>query len=143
MAQVKQGDNVKIHYTGTLEDGTVFDSSVIRGEPIEFTVGDGRLLPDFETGVIGMSPGESKNVAISHEHAYGPYRDEMVIALPRNQVPENLNVEVGLQLQLTLESSQPIVVNVTDISESTVTLDANHPLAGQDLSFELQLLEIM
>jgi peptidylprolyl isomerase len=143
MAQVKQGDNVKIHYTGKLEDGTVFDSSVTRGEPIEFTVGDGRLLPDFETGVIGMSPGESKHVAISHEHAYGPYRDEMVIALPRNQIPENLNVEVGLQLQLTLESGQPIIVNVTDISESTVTLDANHPLAGQNLNFELQLLEIM
>jgi peptidylprolyl isomerase len=116
---------------------------VARGEPIEFAVGDGRLLPDFETGVIGMSPGESKNIAISHKQAYGPYRDDMVIALPRNQVPENLHVAVGQQLQLTLESGKPLVVNVTDISESIVTLDANHRLAGQDLSFELQLLEII
>jgi peptidylprolyl isomerase len=143
MAQVQEGDNVKLHYTGKLENGTVFDSSLTRGEPIEFVVGEGRLLADFETGVLGMAPGETKTLSIQHDKAYGPYRDEMVLTLPHHQLPEELNAETGQQLQLTLENDQAILVNVTDISDSAVTLDANHPLAGQDLTFDLELLEIL
>jgi len=143
MAQVQQGDTVKVHYTGKLVDGTVFDSSVTRGEPMEFTVGEGQLLADFETGVVGMAPGENKTVGIAHDKAYGPRRDEMVLTLPRHQIPGELDVAVGQQLQLTLENGQPIVVNVTEISDSDVTLDANHPLAGQDLTFDLELMEIL
>ena len=142
MAQVTQGDTVRVHYTGKLEDGTIFDSSINR-EPLEFTIGEGRLLPDFETGVMGMNPGDSKTINISCEKAYGPYRDEMLISLKREQIPENLDVEVNQPLQLVREDGQQIMVTVAEISESTVTLDANHPLAGQDLNFELQLVEIV
>jgi peptidylprolyl isomerase len=143
MSHVKQGDIVKIHYTGKLDDGTVFDSSVARGEPIEFTVGEGRLLPDFETGVVGMTPGDSKTIGISHENAYGAYRDDMVVMLERDQIPDDLDIEAGQQLQLVREGGQPIVVNVKAVAETTVTLDANHPLAGEDLTFDLQLMEIL
>jgi len=143
MSQVKQGDTVKIHYTGRLEDGTVFDSSVTRDEPIEFKVGDGRLLPEFETGVIGMTSGDTKTISISHENAYGAYRDDMVITVERDQIPDNLELETGQQLQLVREGGQPIAVSVKAIAEATVTLDANHPLAGEDLIFDLQLMEIL
>jgi peptidylprolyl isomerase len=143
MSQAKQGDTVRIHYTGKFDDGTVFDSSVTRGEPIEFTVGEGRLLPDFETGVIGMAPGGNKTIGISHEKAYGAYRDDMVITLERNQIPDNLEIEAGQQLQLIREGGQPVIVNVKAVAETTVTLNANHPLAGQNLTFDLQLMEIL
>lgn len=143
MSQVKQGDTVKIHYTGRLENGTVFDSSVTRGEPIEFKVGDGRLLPEFETGIIGMTSGDTKTISISYENAYGAYRDDMVITLGRDQIPDNLELETGQQLQLVREGGQPIVVSVKAIAEATVTLDANHPLAGENLIFDLQLMEIL
>ena len=142
MAQVQQGDTIKVHYTGKLEDGTIFDSSAHR-EPLEFTVGEGRVLPDFEAGVIGMNPGDSKSINILSEKAYGLHRDEMVISLKRGQIPENLQLEVNQQLQLAREGGPPIIAVVTEISDATVTLDANHPLAGQDLIFELQLMEIL
>lgn len=143
MSQVKQGDTVKIHYTGKLENGTVFDSSVMHGEPIEFTVGEGCLLPDFETGVVGMTPGDTRTIGIPHENAYGAYCDNMVITLERSQIPGNLEIETGQQLQLVREGGQPIIVSVKAVAETTVTLDANHPLAGEDLTFDLQLMEIL
>jgi peptidylprolyl isomerase len=143
MAQAKNGDTVKVHYTGTLEDGTVFDSSADRN-PLQFTVGEGQVIPGFEDGVIGMNPDESKSIKIPSDKAYGPYRDELVITLGRDQFPKDLNFKVDQQIQLVREDdNQSFLVLVTDVSESMVTLDANHPLAGQDLMFDIQLIEII
>lgn len=142
MAQVQSGDTVKVHYTGTLDDGTVFDASMDR-DPLEFTVGAGRLIADFEDGIIGMSPGDAKTIKILSANAYGPYHEDMVVTLQRDQLPEDLQVEVDQELQLMREDGPPVNVRVADVSESSITLDANHPLAGQDLTFEIRLLEII
>jgi peptidylprolyl isomerase len=142
MTQAQQGDSVKVHYTGTLEDGTVFDSSTDR-EPLQFTIGDGRLIPDFENSVLDMKQGDSKTFTVASTDAYGPYRDEMVVTLQRHQLPENLEVQIGQQLQLIRENGTPVIVQVINASESTVTLDANHPLAGQDLTFEVEMVKIV
>jgi FKBP-type peptidyl-prolyl cis-trans isomerase 2 len=142
MAHVQQGDTVKVHYTGKLDDGTVFDTSQDR-ESLEFTLGKGQLIPGFEDAVIGMNPGQSKTVEIPSEQAYGPYHKEVVMEIPRDQFPENLNPEIDQQLQIQQENGQVFLVRVTDVEESTVTLDANHPLAGQDLTFDIQLIDIV
>jgi peptidylprolyl isomerase len=141
MVHAKPGDTVKIHYTGRLEDGTVFDSSA-NGEPLEFTLSGGEVIPGFDQAVVGMSPGESKTEKISMDQAYGPYREEMVIEVNRQQLPPDLQPEVGQQLQVQQENGQLIPVLVTEVTESQVTLDANHPLAGEDLTFDIQLVEI-
>jgi peptidylprolyl isomerase len=141
MVHAKQGDTVKVHYTGKLEDGTVFDSSVSR-EPLEFSIGTGSLIPGFEQAVIGMTPGESKTERIEAEQAYGQHREDMVLVVDRQQMPEDMQVGVGQQLQIRQQTGQTIPVVVTDVSDSQITLDANHPLAGEDLTFDIQLLEI-
>jgi peptidylprolyl isomerase len=141
MPQAKQGDTVKVHYTGKLDDGTVFDSSQER-EPLEFTIGTGTIIPGFEQAVIGMSPGESKTEVIPPDRAYGPYLEEMVLQIERQQLPAELDPEVGQQLQLQHPTGEVIPVIITDVSSSTVTLDANHPLAGEDLTFDIQLVAI-
>jgi FKBP-type peptidyl-prolyl cis-trans isomerase 2 len=141
MVQAKPGDTVKIHYTGKLEDGTVFDSSVDR-EPLEFTVSGGQVIPGFDQAVVGMTPGESKTEKIPMDRAYGPHRPEMVLEVSRQQLPPDLQPEVGQQLQVQQENGQVIPVFVTEVTESNVTLDANHPLAGEDLTFEIQLVDI-
>lgn len=141
MVEAKNGDTVKIHYKGKLEDGTIFDNSFDR-EPLEFTIGAGRLIPGFEVAVIGMVPDESKTVTILKDQAYGPYREDLVMALGRDQIPEDMKIERGQQVQVRQEDGRIFPVMVTEISESSVTLDANHPLAGQDLTFELLLVEI-
>jgi len=137
----KDGDTVKVHYTGTLDDGTVFDTSVER-EPLEFTLGEGKVIPGFEKAVKGMKVGQSKTATIPVEKAYGPYRDDLVIAIERTQLPENLNPEVGQRLQMQQANGRLSVVIVTDVSEKTITVDANHPMAGKDLTFELKLVEV-
>lgn len=142
MAQAKSGDKVKIHYTGKLEDETVFDSSVER-EPLEFTVGDGKIIPGFEEAVVGMAPGDSKTVKISPEMAYGPHRKELVVDVERKRVPDNLELKVGGFVQIRQHDGGVIQAKVTDLSESKVTLDANHPLAGKDLTFDIRLVEIV
>lgn len=142
MTQAKYGNPVKVHYTGKLDDGTVFDSSIDR-DPLQFTLGDGQMIPGFEQAVLGMSLNESKTVTIQMDQAYGPHREEMVNVIERNQIPENMQLEVGQQLQIRQDDGQTFLVRVTDISESSVTLDANHPLAGKDLTFDLQLVEII
>jgi len=142
MAQAKYGDTVKVHYTGKLEDGTVFDSSLDR-DPLEFTIGEGHLIPGFQQAVIGMNPGESKTATIPAEEAYGPHREEMVVVVEREQFPTHLNPEVGQQLEIRQADDRTIVVMITDVNETSVTLDANHPLAGKDLTFEIQLVEIV
>ena len=137
----KDGDTVKVHYTGTLDDGTVFDTSVER-EPLEFTLGEGKVIPGFEEAVKGMKVGLSKTVTIPVEKAYGPRLDDLVIAIERPQLPENLNPEVGQRLQMQQANGRLSVVIVTDVSEKTITVDANHPMAGKDLTFELKLVEV-
>ncbi|MGM0453395.1 MAG: FKBP-type peptidyl-prolyl cis-trans isomerase [Thermodesulfobacteriota bacterium] len=141
MTQAKSGDTVKIHYKGTLNDGTVFDSSEGR-DPLEFTIGEGNIIPGVEEAVIGMAPEDTKTETISPDKAYGDYRSEMVIDVDKSQFPENIDPEVGQQLELKQQDGQTVVVTVTEVNENQVKLDANHPLAGKDLTFEIQLEEI-
>ncbi len=138
----KRGDTVRVHYTGRLEDGTVFDTSLGR-DPVEFILGAGQVIPGFEDAVVGMTPGETKAVKVLAEQAYGLYRPELVLEISRDEVPPDLDLEVGLQLVLREPQGPLIPVTVTNLTESTVTLDANHPLAGQDLTFDIQLVEIL
>jgi len=141
MAQAKQGDTVKVHYTGKLDDGTVFDSSADR-DPLEFTIGEGGIIPGFENAVIGMNLGEAKTEVIPIEHAYGPYSEEMVVVVDRQQMPPDIMPEVGQQLQIQQPDGQILPVIITDVSMASVTLDANHPLAGETLTFDIELVEI-
>jgi peptidylprolyl isomerase len=140
MTQAKKGDKVKVQYTGKLEDGTVFSSSP-HEEPLQFTIGEGQILPGFEQAVIGMNPGESKIVQIAPENAYGPRLEELVVVIAREQLPNEMNPALGERLQIRQTDGQTIAVTVADVSPSTVTLDANHPLAGKDLTFDIRLLE--
>jgi len=142
MAQAKQGDTVKINYTGKLEDETVFDSSINR-EPLQFTVGEGKIIPGVEQAVIGMNPGESKTVKVTSDQAYGPHRPELVEEIEREQFPDYLKLEAGKMLQIRQPDGQTLQVKINDVTESKVTLDTNHPLAGKELTFDIQLLEII
>jgi len=135
------GDTVRVHYTGTLEDGTTFDTSVGR-EPLEFTLGEGKMIPGFAKAVYGLKVGESKTVTIPVEEAYGPHRDDLVIIVEREQLPADLDPKVDQQLEMQQTDGRTAVVIVTDVSETTITVDANHPLAGKDLTFEIELVEI-
>jgi peptidylprolyl isomerase len=138
----QEGDTVQVHYTGTLEDGTVFDTSVGR-EPLQFTIGAGQMVPGFEQGVLGMKLGESKAITILPEQAYGPYYEDRVWVLDRAQLPPGLEPEVGQHLQMASAQGQIIVVTVTEVSATNITVDANHPLAGKTLTFEIQLVAIL
>ncbi|MDO8140480.1 MAG: peptidylprolyl isomerase [Candidatus Brocadiales bacterium] len=142
MAQAKHGDTVKVHYTGKLDDGTVFDTSNNR-EPLQFTIGDGQLIPGFEHTVVGMNTGESRTINIQAEDAYGLYHKEMVGVVDRDQFPPDLEVKVGQQFNTDNQDGRTIIVTVINVSESNVTLDANHPLAGKDLTFDINLVEIV
>ena len=139
--EAKHGDTVEVHYTGTLEDGTVFDSSLER-EPLEFTLGEGKMIPGFEEAVRGMQVGQSKTVTITADKAYGPHRDDRILLIKREQLPEDLNPEVGQRLQMRQTEGPTIPVIVTEVFETAIVVDANHPLAGKDLTFEIELLEI-
>lgn len=141
MAQAKPGDTVRVNYTGKLEDGTVFDSS-IDVDPLRFTIGEGQLIPGFEEAVVGMEPGESKTATIAAEKAYGPVREEMIWELERESLPENIDPKVGEQLQVRHADNRTFVVQVVGVTETKVTLDANHPLAGKELVFDLELVQI-
>ncbi len=142
MVQAKVGDTVKVHYTGKLDDGTIFDSSV-NSDPLQFTLGEGSIIPGFEQAVIGMAPGDAKTQHIPLDQAYGPYVEEMAVTVDRQQMPTDIEPEVGQQLQIQQPTGQVIPVVITNISDDTVTLDANHPLAGEDLTFEIELVEII
>jgi len=141
MAEAKAGDTVRVHYTGTLGDGSEFDSSRGR-EPLEFTVGEGQVIPGFDEAVTGMQPGEEKRVTIPADEAYGQRRPEMVGSIRREQFPPGIRPAVGQQLQMS-QQGHTFVVTVTGVSDDEVTLDANHPLAGEDLTFQLELVEIV
>ena len=138
----KHGDTVKVHYTGKLDDGTVFDSSTDR-DPLEFTIGEGLVIPGFERAVIGMTPGDSRTELIPNEQAYGPHLEDMVVVVDRQQMPAEIEPSIGQQLEVQQPSGQVIPVVITDLSDEAVTLDANHPLAGEDLTFDIQLVEII
>jgi len=141
MAEVKANDTVKVHYTGRLSDGTVFDSSLSR-EPLEFTIGQKMVIPGFEKGMIGMTVGETRTVAIASQDAYGPYLEDLVGSIKRTQIPPNIDLQVGGILQMQTPDGGTMLVVVKALTDEAVTLDANHPLAGKDLAFEINLLEI-
>ncbi len=142
MVQAKAGDTVRVHYSGFLDDGTVFDSSLDR-EPFEFTLGQGMVIPGFEDAVVGMDVGETKTVNIPSERAYGPYRDELLVSVERSQVPPNIEPDLGMELQIRTPEGTVTNVTITEMDEESITLDANHPLAGKDLIFEIKLVEIV
>ena len=141
MAQVKTGDTVKVHYTGTLDDGTVFDSSVER-EPLAFTIGEKQMIPGFEKGVLGMEVDESKTIKIPSDEAYGPHHPERIIEIPRDQVPADMKIEEGQTLKLTGQDGGEVIVRVKELTDEKAVMDANHPLAGEDLNFDIKLVEI-
>jgi peptidylprolyl isomerase len=142
MPEAKNGDTVKVNYTGKLSDGSVFDSSS-SGDSLEFKIGVGQLIPGFENAVIGMNPGETKTVRLSPEQAYGPHYQEMIIHVDQKQVPPGMEIQFGDQFQLQQENGQTVIVTVTEISDAGVTLDANHPLAGKELIFDIELVAIV
>jgi peptidylprolyl isomerase len=142
MAQAKDGDTVKVHYTGKLEDDVVFQTTVGR-KPLEFTIGQEQLIPAFEQAVVGMSPGDSKHIQIPADQAFGPYHEELVRTVDRSQFPPEVEPEVGQRLDMSSESGRTVLVTVIDFSESSITLDANHPLAGEDLAFDVELMDII
>lgn len=169
MAQAKTGDKVSVHYTGTLEDGSVFDSSEGSAEqsdpscgcssrkdsddgcgcdnhgtgPMEFVIGAGQLIPKFEEAVIGLEPGQSITVSIPADDAYGQRAEEMVAVIERSEIPAEINPEPGHQMEVILEDGSPFPVLVTEVTDTTITLDGNHPLAGRDLTFSIRLVEIL
>lgn len=140
--QVKTGDVVRVHYTGTLVDGSQFDSSVGRN-PLEFIVGAGQMIAGFDAGVLGMTVGEKKTLQIDPDHGYGQSNPEAIIEFPRTNVPEGMELEIGMQLNLQNEYGQPVPVVIMEIREDVVVMDANHSLAGKDLIFEVELVEIV
>ena len=142
MTQAKSGDTVKVHYTGTLNNGQVFDSSKSR-EPLQFTLGTGMVIPGFDAAVTGLSPGETVTSTIPNAEAYGPYQKEMVAEIEKQNIPADFELEVGQRLEMQVPSGEAMSVTITDIKGDMVTLDGNHPLAGQDLTFELELVEIV
>jgi peptidylprolyl isomerase len=137
MMKAQAGDKVKVHYQGTLADGTIFDSSEGR-EPLEFTLGAGQVIPGFDAAIIGLSPGESVVTTIQPDDAYGPANPEMILEVERDRFPEDMEIEEGLELQLS-GGGQAFMVRVIKIDGDTITLDGNHPLAGEALTFSIKL----
>jgi peptidylprolyl isomerase len=141
MSKVKDGDTVKVHYTGKLENGDVFDSSKER-EPFEFTVGNKAVIPGFEKGVVGMGVGDTKTIEIPPEEAYGAKQDELVVEVQKSEFPDDITPTIGQRLQIKQQDGNPIVVTITELTEESITLDANHPLAGYTLFFDVELIDI-
>ncbi len=142
MTTVKAGDTVRIHYTGTLKDGSRFDSSEGR-DPLEFTVGSGQIIPGLDFAIPGMQVGEAKTVEVPCADAYGPINPDARQAIPREGIPDDIPLDIGTRLQMQTPEGQAVPVTVVAADEATVTLDANHPLAGQDLTFAIELVEIV
>ena len=142
MTQAKSGDTVRIHYTGTLDDGTEFDSSSGR-DPLEFALGRGQVIPGFDSAVDGMTVGENKSVTIPPEQAYGERQERLVQQVPRNILPQDIEPSVGMQLQSQSPEGHVMNLIVTELGDDSITVDANHPLAGQALTFAIELVEIV
>ncbi|MDX1421475.1 MAG: peptidylprolyl isomerase [Rubricoccaceae bacterium] len=141
MATAQSGDTVRLHYTGRLRDGSVFDTSE-GGDPLAFTLGTGDVIPGFDRGVTGMEEGEEKTIEIPAEEAYGARRDDLLVSVSRDQFPDGLSPEVGQQLQVGMADGNALDVVVAEVGAETITLDANHPLAGADLVFDIALVEV-
>ncbi|MBO54414.1 MAG: peptidylprolyl isomerase [Dehalococcoidia bacterium] len=141
MTEAKDGDSVKVQYVGKLEDGTTFDSST-EDSPLEFTIGSNQVIPGFNNGVIGMAIGESKSVFIPVADAYGPHQPEGVFEISRTEFPDDMNIEIGMRLEGNQQNGKSIQVTIIEINEDTIKLDANHPLAGKDLTFDITLVDI-
>ncbi|TDL90973.1 FKBP-type peptidyl-prolyl cis-trans isomerase [Meridianimarinicoccus aquatilis] len=141
MAEVKAGDTVHIHYTGTLNDGTTFDSSEGR-DPLSFEVGSGEIIAGLDSALPGMSEGDKKTVNIPADQAYGPVNPEARQPVPRAEIPDHIPLDLGTQLQVETAQGQTMPVTITEVTEDTVVLDANHPLAGQDLNFDIELVKV-
>ncbi|MBM1219129.1 peptidylprolyl isomerase [Ponticoccus sp. SC2-23] len=141
MTAAKAGDTVRIHYTGTLSDGTTFDSSQGR-DPLEFTVGSGDIIPGLDKAMPGMQVGESKTVTVPCDEAYGPVNPEAMQTVERAQIPDHIPLDLGTALQVQDQTGRAMAVTVAEVTEDKVVLDANHPLAGKDLTFNVELVEI-
>lgn len=141
MQQAKAGDTVKVHYRGSLTNGSVFDSSEGKN-PLQFELGAGKVIPGFDNGVKGMTIGEKKTIQIPVQDAYGPKNPKLIIQLDKKNFPEDIIPEIGLQLNMMNHNNEPVPVVITDIKDENVTLDANHPLAGEDLIFDIEVMEI-
>jgi peptidylprolyl isomerase len=139
---VKKGDKVKIEYTGTLEDGTVFDASEKHGQPLEFEVGSGMVIKGFDDAVTGMEKDEEKEITLKPEEAYGERKDELLKKVPRDQLPKEQEPQVGMMLGMQLPNGQQVPVMITEVTEKEVTLDLNHPLAGKTLTFKLKVVDV-
>ena len=139
--QVKKGDKIKVHYHGKLDDGTTFDSSEGR-DPLAFEVGSGMVIPGFDAGVTGMEKGDKKTIKIPSDEAYGPTLDEMIMEFPKERFPEDMKPEIGMTLNMSNQEGQSFPVVIKEVKDDVVVLDANHPLAGKDLTFDLELVEI-
>ena len=143
MAQARPGDRVRVHYSGTLEDGSVFSSTYEEDEPFEFTIGEKNVLSSFGNAVIGMKVGERRTISVPPEEGYGQHKKEFVFNMERSQAPAELELEVGKKLQIRLRGGKTAVATIQAITEDSVILDANDPLAGKTLTFKIELLEIL
>ncbi len=141
MSIIKDGDTVKVHYKGTLESGEVFDSSEGK-DPLQFTMGAGQLIPGFEKAVMGLKVGDSTETNIPSAEAYGEHNPEMEVTVQKSQLPADMEPEIGMQLQLNQENGRPVPCQITKIDGDVITIDANHPLAGKDLIFNIEIVEI-
>ncbi len=142
MPEAKKGDTVKVHYTGRFDDGDIFDTTTNR-EPFQFKIGEDDVIFGFQQAVIGMKPGDIKTERITQKGAYGPYRSELVVEVDKKNIADDIEPEIGQRFRVSQPDGQKFDVTVKEVSESKVTLDANHPLAGKDLTFEIELLEII
>jgi peptidylprolyl isomerase len=142
MTQAKEDDTVRVHYTVKLDDDTILGSTK-NEEPLQFTLGKGQVLAGFEQAIVGMNSGESKTVLVTADQAFGPHLDEMVLVLDRGRLPEGLNPKEGDRIQLQAPSGETMTVAVTDVSSSTITIDCNHPLAGKDLIFDIEFIDVV
>lgn len=143
MAIIKKGDIIAIHYTGTLEDGQVFDSSFSRDEPLRFTVGDNEIIPGLEKELVGMAVGDTKRIHIPMQYAYGEWIDELVRDFPRELFPDGMDIEVGQQFFVSQEEGEQVAATVVGVDGDVITLDVNHPLAGENLIFDVEILEVV
>ncbi len=141
MSTAKSGDLVKVHYRGTLQDGTVFDSSY-EGDPLEFTLGQGQIIPGFEQAVEGMAAGDSKTVEVGQDQGYGEYDENKLINVQRANLPDNIEPEEGMVLQVNSQDNEVFYVTVSEVKDEEVVLDGNHPLAGKELTFEIELVDV-
>ena len=138
---VQKGNKVKVEYTGTLKDGTVFDSSEKHGQPLEFEIGGGQVLPAFENAMIGMEKGEEKDIHLKCGEAYGEHNPEMIKKIPKEQIPADKPLEKGMMLVMGLPNGAKIPAKITEVTDKEVTIDLNHPLCGKDLNFKIKIVD--